>query len=59
MTFTRQESNPNQLPDELADILTPGDVPVYTRAIKTTGDGNCLFHATSLGLSGKKKKKNK
>jgi hypothetical protein len=29
MAFTRQESNPNQLPDELAEILTPEDVPVY------------------------------
>ncbi|CAG2243937.1 unnamed protein product [Mytilus edulis] len=40
--------------DELSQILIPDDVVVDTSliAIKTTGNGNCLYNATSLGLAG-------
>lgn len=39
--------------DELSDALIPLDVPDNLTALKTTGDGNCLYHSISLALSGK------
>jgi hypothetical protein len=38
---------------ELSDALIPLDVPNNLTALKTTGDGNCLYHSISLALSGK------
>lgn len=39
--------------DQLAEALISGDVPTRNiRAVKTTGDGNCLYYSVSLALSG-------
>lgn len=41
------------LTDELSDALIPQDIAINDiMALKTTGDGNCLFHAASLALTG-------
>lgn len=41
--------------DDFANLLIPSDffLPLYeTTAIKTLGDGNCLFNSVSLWMSG-------
>lgn len=41
------------LTDELSDALIPQDIAINDiMALKTTGDGYCLFHAASLALTG-------
>ena len=42
--------------DELAESLLPNDSPVvvpFFRAVRTSGNGSCLFNAVSLALTGK------
>ena len=44
--------------DELAESLVPNDSPVvvpFYRAVRTSGNGSCLFNAVSLALTGKKR----
>jgi hypothetical protein len=40
--------------DKLSQILIPDDHANRLLAIKTTGDGNCLYNAVSLGIRGNK-----
>jgi len=39
--------------DELAQSLLPRDTPSDCVPIKTRGDGNCLYNAISIAISGK------
>jgi len=38
--------------DELSQVLIPNDVISGLVAVKTTGDGNCLYNAISLAVAG-------
>ena len=40
--------------DKLSQILIPDDHDNRLLAITTTGDGNCLYNAVSLGIRGNK-----
>ena len=40
--------------DKLLQILIPDDHANRLLAITTTGDGNCLYNAVSLGIRGNK-----
>ena len=40
--------------DTLAEFLLPDDVPQSLRAIITTGNGDCLYNAVSLAITGEK-----
>ena len=44
--------------DKLLQILIPDDHANRLLAITTTGDGNCLYTAVSLGIGGNKMKLN-
>ena len=40
--------------ESLAECLFPDDVPQRLRAIITTGNGDCLYNAVSLAITGEK-----
>lgn len=53
--ISEQQGLINKASDALSQILIPDDLVENNQhfvAVKTTGNGNCLYNATSLSISG-------